>query len=264
MRRNRHKSHTQAHRHITTAYHTRHQSSPNFGQRLLLGIQRILHTRSLIRSVSNAGGVRQRVQLISLVFVQKLATICIVTGILILFAPYILHSLFSVPIAEPPPQSQSTIHLSGGLEPAFGPVHIDGSLTQPTITLQPPTRILIPSVNIDVKITEARLVRGYWEVSDVSASHGEGSAFPGTRGNMVIFAHARKGLFLPLRNVKKNDRIYILTNDRWYRYVVDSISTVGAHETHVISQTPDETLTVFTCSGFLDTKRLVVRAKAER
>ena len=201
---------------------------------------------------------------IGLILANKLATLFIVTGILILFAPQIFRTLFDAPLQEPPigKQSVSTEPVQTGA--LFGPVHIADELLHPQPAAQPPTRILIPSVNIDVPVTESRLIHGYWEVSDVSASYGAGSAYPGTLGNTVVFAHAREGLFLPLRKVKKGNRIYILTNDRWHRYVVHSISTVAANETHVISQTRDETLTVFTCSGFLDTKRLVVQAKADR
>lgn len=108
------------------------------------------------------------------------------------------------------------------------------------------------------------MVNGYWEVSETTASHGLGSAYPGQLGNTVIFAHAREGLFLPLRDIRAETVIYVLTNDRWHRYKTTDVKTVASNQVEVIAPTNDETLTLFTCSGFLDSKRLVVVAKPER
>ena len=205
-----------------------------------------------------------RVRLTGLILAHKLATAFIVAGILMVFAPQILHTLFGPGLSESSNKKTATLAPALQERSLFGPVKIVDELMHPFAAAEPPIRIVIPSVGIDVPVAEARVVNGYWEVSDVSASHGAGSAFPGTLGNTVIFAHAKEGLFLPLRNVKKTDRIYVFTPNRWYQYRVESIVAVAPTETHMIRQTSDETITLFTCSGFLDTKRLVVRAKADR
>jgi sortase A len=122
-------------------------------------------------------------------------------------------------------------------------------------------RIVIPRLSIDLPIVEAPVMNGFWELSDTSASHGVGSANPGEIGNTVVFAHARTNLFGPLRDIKKDDLIYILTKDRWFRYRVTETKFVTPQETSIISPTSEETLTLYTCSGFLDSKRLIVTAK---
>lgn len=109
---------------------------------------------------------------------------------------------------------------------------------------------------------EAPVVSGYWETSETTASHGVGSAGPGQKGNMVIFAHARPGLFLPLKEIQKQAAVYVFTDSSWYAYRVTDIREVAPQDVTVIGPTPDETLTLFTCTGFLDSKRLVVIAKA--
>lgn len=144
------------------------------------------------------------------------------------------------------------------------PIQIDPSLLSDRESAQPPQRIVIPNLSIDLSIVEANVVDGYWELSETTASHGVGSANPGENGNIVVFAHAREGLFLPLRNIKAGDTIYILTKDRWSRYQVFETKEVAPAESQVIAPTPVETLTLYTCSGFLDSKRLIVSAKPLR
>jgi LPXTG-site transpeptidase (sortase) family protein len=124
-----------------------------------------------------------------------------------------------------------------------------------------PLRIVIPKLGIDIAIVEAPLVQGSWEVSQRNANHGEGSAYPGQKGNMVIFAHARIHLFLPLHAISKNDDIYVLTDKKWYVYSVNDIIQVVPTQTTLINPTSDERLTLFTCSGFSDEKRLIVIGK---
>ena len=127
-----------------------------------------------------------------------------------------------------------------------------------------PTRIRIPSVGIDLPIVPAKVINGYWELSDTSASYGLGSGVPGEQGNTVIFAHARIGLFLPLRDTKLQDSIYVYTQHHAYVYSIIQIKKVYPTDTDVIGPTKREILTLFTCSGFMDTMRLVVIAKPVR
>lgn len=164
-----------------------------------------------------------------------------------------------------PSQEEATVVTSGQKSGSstFGPIRIAEGLLSDKPASQPPTRIMIPRLAIDIPIREARVIDGYWEVFETTAGHGTGSGNPGEIGNMVIFAHARTGLFLSLRDIKDQDAVYVFTNDRWYRYRVSETKIVSPNEVEVIQPTSDETLTLFTCSGFLDTKRLVVIAKPD-
>ena len=142
-----------------------------------------------------------------------------------------------------------------------GPFRIDDKLLGTTVPTQPPLRIVVPTRNVDLSIIEAKVVNGYWELSETTASHGVGSANPGQNGNIVVFAHARNELFGPLRDMKKDESIYILTKDRWFRYAVVETKLVTPDQVEHINPTDSEQLTLFTCSGFLDSKRLIVHAK---
>lgn len=140
-------------------------------------------------------------------------------------------------------------------------IMVQNSLLGTIAPKDPPIRIVIPSLSIDLPVVEAQVVNGYWETSDTAASHGVGSAVPGGSGNMVIFAHARQGLFLPLRNIADGAAIYVMTKDTWFTYKVVATKLVYPDETEVIAPTKDQTLTLYTCDGYFDEKRFIAVAK---
>ncbi len=170
---------------------------------------------------------------------RRLGTLLIISGVVLIAIPQIFKNQLVKP-AEP--------------------IKIDKKLLVTQTSAEPPVRIVIPKYNIDLPIVEAKVKSGAWELSETTASHGLGSAGPGQIGNMVIFAHARPGLFLPLRDIENDDVVYIFTQDRWYEYVVSDTHLVNPNETQVIAPTSDTRLTLFTCSGFMDSKRLIVTA----
>ncbi|MDP3987986.1 MAG: sortase [Candidatus Levybacteria bacterium] len=140
------------------------------------------------------------------------------------------------------------------------PIKIDSRLITSEHKNHPPVRILIPNEKIDLPVVEAKLVAGFWEVSENSASHGVGSANPGEKGNIVIFAHARQGLFYNLKDVKEGETVYLFTKDNWRKYKISKITSVYPNQTETIAPTKEETLTIYTCTGFYDEKRLIVKA----
>ena len=123
-----------------------------------------------------------------------------------------------------------------------------------------PVRILIPNANIDLPIVSAKVINGYWELSETTASYGLGSGLPGENGNTVIFAHARDGLFYNLKDVKMGDIVYVFSKNMWFRYKVNKITAVYPNEVDVINPTKTQVLTLYTCTGFDDQKRLIVQA----
>ena len=139
------------------------------------------------------------------------------------------------------------------------PVRVEGFVSEEEGEL--PNRILISDLKIDLPVKPAKIINGYWEVFPDTAAWGEGSGLPGKPGNQVIFAHARYGLFLPLKSVKVGMKVTIKTISKEYTYEVKEIKQVYPKELEVIAPTTDETLTLYTCSGFNDTKRLIVIAK---
>jgi sortase A len=116
-------------------------------------------------------------------------------------------------------------------------------------------------LGIDLEVERSAIVDGYWKVYEDKAGWGEGSGYPGQIGNQVIFAHARKGLFLPLQSIKVGENIYVLTDTSWFVYEVYERKEVNPNQTEVIEPTDEEILTLYTCSGYEDSNRLIVKAR---
>lgn len=149
---------------------------------------------------------------------------------------------------------------------ASEPVLVDSSLTSTipqifNVNKNPPLRVVIPSLNIDLPVKESKIINGYWEVFPDSAGFGLGSAYPEENGNQVIFAHARIGLFEPLKNIKTGDKITVFTKNKWFTYQVSEIKEVLPSQTEVIAATSEPILTLYTCTGYSDSKRLIVISK---
>lgn len=184
-----------------------------------------------------------------------------IAGLLLLVFPTAYRLIKTSPKSFPVIPTEETATTSAITNADYGPIKLDAGLLTLREPTQPPLRIVVPSRKVDLSITEARVINGYWELSETTASHGIGSANPGESGNVVVFAHARDTLFGPLRDLKAKELIYILTKDRWFRYQVEETKLVDPSSIETIAPTTKEQLTLFTCSGFLDTKRLILLAK---
>src|SRR3989344_5494471 len=141
------------------------------------------------------------------------------------------------------------------------PVKVEGLSSADLDEAKIPRRIIIPFLSVDLDIKKSEIVNGFWEVFDDSAAWGVGSGLPGEIGNQIIFAHAKEDLFLPLRSIKPGMKAYILTESDWHEYEVKDIKEVYPNQLEVIAPTEDENLTLYTCSGFADSRRLIVVAK---
>mgnify|MGYP001589055206 CR=1 FL=1 len=125
-----------------------------------------------------------------------------------------------------------------------------------------PTQILISKVRIDFPVFPARASGDTWEISEKGVSYLLGTGVPGRKGNVVIFGHNKNNLFGPIRWLEKDEGIE-LTNKRDEKFIYKIITTkiVSPDEVWVLSPTEDATLTLYTCTGFLDSKRFIVVAK---
>lgn len=125
-----------------------------------------------------------------------------------------------------------------------------------------PVRIIISDLEMDLPITEGRIVSGIWEISGSGASHLDISARPGESGNIVIYGHNKKKIFGSLLYIRKGSFIKIEAADGTKRvYQVTEKVTVKPDNLDYVLAKGEETLTVYTCNGFLDSTRLIVVAK---
>ncbi len=135
-------------------------------------------------------------------------------------------------------------------------------ITTSQVRLSPPTNITIPQHGIKTHIKPAEITNGTWQTHDTTASFLTTSMRPGEGGNIVIYGHNSKNIFKTLDHVKKDDVIEVQTeNGKTYTYEVTRINTVDPSYIENIMPTNHEILTIYTCTGFLDSKRFVVQAK---
>jgi len=146
-------------------------------------------------------------------------------------------------------------------------LHISNTLLStfaPAATYQTHITNIRIGKTINLPVIESGYINGKWLIAPNKANHVSQSAGPGTTGNIIIYAHNTDALFGPLRLVTKGDRIYLSTNTgSLYQYVVSQITEVNPNNTMLLKPTITEALTLYTCSGLFDSKRLVVRAVPE-
>lgn len=128
-----------------------------------------------------------------------------------------------------------------------------------------PSRVVISRIGVDTLVTEAGFSLGAWDVPRYTAAHyWPVAAYPGTRGNTIIAAHAgyKDTLFYHLPQVATGDEIVVYVGDTPHRYIVREVLTLLPDQSWVMLPTSTETLTLITCVPLrVYSHRLVVRAE---
>ena len=100
-------------------------------------------------------------------------------------------------------------------------------------------------------------------VLDLAAGRIEGTAMPGTVGNVGIAAH-RDGFFRVLKDLKEGDALVLDTPVKTEQYRVEWIRITTPDDVSVIDPTPDPAVTLVGCFPFYHRgsapQRFIVRA----
>ncbi len=144
------------------------------------------------------------------------------------------------------------------------------SLTNAFSAQEPQARAPIPThirigtlVNVDVH--PAVFANNTWSVSPTAANVVAVASRPGEAGNIILYGHNKRSVLGNLRTIKGGETVVITTADgadHFYR--VTQIHEVDPSTTEFLAPTTEEVLTIYTCSGFMDSKRFIVRAKPIR
>ena len=125
-----------------------------------------------------------------------------------------------------------------------------------------PVGIKIDSLNLALPITESEIKNNKWEASTKSVSHLKTSPIPGEKGNSILYGHNWPNLLGNLNKVKPGDKISIIYNDNSIRsFEVEYSTKVSPEDSSILKASEDNRITLYTCTGFLDSQRLVVVAK---
>lgn len=128
-----------------------------------------------------------------------------------------------------------------------------------------PVQIIIPSINIDVKVDIGEIKDGVWKVSYDNPTFLNTSARPNGGGNIVIYGHNKKAIFGNLPYLSLGQEIILKTKDnKIHKYVAYQKDFVSPERVDLVSPTNYEELTIYTCWGLFDSQRVVVKAKPIR
>lgn len=126
---------------------------------------------------------------------------------------------------------------------------------------QRPVHIEIPWF-VDVSISQQVLIQDKWTISETEASHLANSARPGEAGNIIIYGHNTRKILGNIRALKGGEIVTLTSADETqHQYRVTKIIEVNPTQVEYLLPTSEETLTLYTCSGFMDQKRFIVQAK---
>lgn len=124
-----------------------------------------------------------------------------------------------------------------------------------------PKKLIIEDLKIDLPIFPASLTSGVWQVSDKGVSFLATSPVPGEKGNSILYGHNWTNRLGNLTKIKPNQIIKIVYHDGSSKaFRVISTQVVSWKETSILNQTHQAQLTIYTCTGFLDSKRFVAVA----
>ncbi len=106
-------------------------------------------------------------------------------------------------------------------------------------------RIEIPRLGVEAIVIEGTSAKTLRR----AVGHISGTALPGQPGNVGISGH-RDTFFRPLRNIRQNDIITLITLGGEYRYRVVSTEVVSPYDVAVLDSSAKEILTLITCYPF--------------
>ncbi len=124
-----------------------------------------------------------------------------------------------------------------------------------------PDRISISSLGIDLPVYKAAIVTNVWPTTTSGASYLTSSPLPGDKGNSVIYAHNWVSLFGKLVNARIGDQVVVTyPNGTKKTFVIAYTSVVTPNEATILAPSNDTRITLYTCTGFLDSHRFVAVA----
>jgi sortase A len=133
--------------------------------------------------------------------------------------------------------------------------------SQKTSDVNVPVSISIPSLKISLPVYPATIEKGKWQDTKNGVSYLTSSSIPGSTGNSILYGHNWPSLLGNLTKIKPGDKIFVTLNEKGMQvYTVKYITVVTPDQTHILDTTSDSRLTLYTCTGFLDSKRFVVTA----
>ncbi len=125
-----------------------------------------------------------------------------------------------------------------------------------------PLRISIPKIERELQISDGFVTDNRWTVARSGVSYLTTSGGLGQAGNVVLYGHNTKDVLGGLWKVQNGDIVEVAASDgKVYKYEIFERKEVKPNAVEILDNVGDSRLTIYTCSGFLDTARFVVVGK---
>lgn len=129
-------------------------------------------------------------------------------------------------------------------------------------SLSTPIGIKIPRLGIDLQVEKKTITNGQWQDSKTGVAYWDGSPIPGQIGNSILYGHNWPNLLAKLPKTRPGDEIIVLFSDKTEKsFIVTDLQTVDPKNIEVLKASADTRITLYTCTGILDSQRFVVVAK---
>lgn len=121
-------------------------------------------------------------------------------------------------------------------------------------SLPPPTRLVIPALELDAPVVELPIEDKTWDMSGLTneIAHLGGTANPGEKSNMVLAGHVTlrngAGPFLHLERLKPGDTAIVYAGEEAHTYRVVGQRYVSPDDVSVTHPTSGPALTLITCT----------------
>ncbi|HEY8477376.1 MAG TPA: sortase [Chloroflexota bacterium] len=185
---------------------------------------------------------------------------------------------FAAVTATPPPRVASAM-AAPSLPTAAPPSPTPIPTARPTSADAPTSpevkewRLEIPAIGLQAKVVIAPLIERngsyQWQVPWWEVGLAEGTAQPGSSGNVVLLGHVQTinagNVFQRLHRVEVGDEILLVGGERRYQYVVEDVWETTPTDVSPVAPAREPIVTLITCTGRwlpwkLDfEKRLIVR-----
>ncbi len=127
-------------------------------------------------------------------------------------------------------------------------------------TSKVPVHIKIPWY-VDIPVQKEVYDNGDWTISAATASYLAQSSRPGESGNIIIYGHNKREILGNIRVLIGGEIITLTTADGTeHQYRVTETTRVEPTQVEYLQPTDEEVLTIYTCDGFMDRQRFIVRA----
>ncbi|MDQ3239317.1 MAG: sortase [bacterium] len=123
-------------------------------------------------------------------------------------------------------------------------------------------RLVIPSLSLGLPIIRVPIENGTWEVFEGVANFAEAtSEFNGLAGNSVLYGHNKPDAFRPISGLKAKDLVNVQTTKYQFTYEVYELVSVVPNNMDIVQPGSEKQLTLLTCNGKFDEKRLAVKSR---